>query len=148
MIVDSHCHLDYSQLYDQLEEYKSSITPMDRETILHDRTSFYMPYRYGPKWNEPASTYVREYMRPTELNPGNFGSMKKYGSKALGDTIEKSPHKNINWRTLQTDIMLNPDLLDEIISDFRIEARKYNYNERTIDYMVRKIVESVYDFPQ
>ena len=45
------------------------------------------------------------------------------------------------------EIILNPDLLDEIISDFRIEARKYNYNERTIDYMVRKIVESVYDTP-
>jgi len=134
-------HITDKKTYDQLEEYKSSITPIDRETVREYRNrDAYM--RYGPKWDMPASRYVKTYMRPTELNPGNFGSMKKYGSQALGDTIQQSP---LSWRDLQMEIILDPELLDEIISDFRIEARKYNYNERTIDYMVRKIVDSVYD---
>ena len=69
-------HITDKKTYDQLEEYKSSITPMDRETIRLDRNKEYMPHRYGPKWDMPASRYVKTYMRPTELCGHKFGSMK------------------------------------------------------------------------
>ena len=45
---------------------------------------------------------------------------------------------------LKKEIMENPDLLDEIISDFRMNARDKGYNEKTINDMIRAIIENLY----
>ena len=42
------------------------------------------------------------------------------------------------------DIMDNPQLLDEILGEFRMNARKKGYGDKAINDMVRKFIDHLY----
>jgi len=56
----------------------------------------------------------------------------------------KRTHREPNWAQLQEAIINNPDSLDDILGNFKVEARKHGYNDKTIDYMIRRIVDEMY----
>jgi len=142
-------HIKDEGTYQEYLNYKSAITP---QAISEARTLNTQNWRMGAKYDIPASAYARHHMRPTELNSyRKLGSMKKHGSTALADTLKSMRFRRnrggdaeANWAQLQELIINNPDSLDDILGNFKVEARKHGYNDRTIDYMIRRIIDEMY----
>ena len=141
-------HIKDDKTYQQFLDYKSAITPQAK---LEARKMNTQTWAWGAKYDIPASNYAKYHMRPTEFNRNRkLGSMKKHGATALSNTLKsmnysnKRTHREPNWAQLQEAIINNPDSLDDILGNFKVEARKHGYNDKTIDYMIRRIVDEMY----
>jgi hypothetical protein len=96
------------------------------------------------------SQYVSQYLTPNDLRKKSLklGMMGQKAPKILSKILDKYHYK---WRGLRNRIYKNPEILDDIISEFKMELqslRKPNgepyYIERSIDRIIKRFIEDLY----
>lgn len=136
-----------NQAYDSIMDYKKSIPERlayNPQETIYDRV--------------PAQKYISTMNRNIHNPSGSV--FKRYGHEALVKALTNQvpsysygkikPYygqpmrQPLSMYDLKIEIMENPDLLDEIISDFRMNAREKGYSEKTINDMIRAIIENLY----
>lgn len=116
--------------------------------------------RYGSPHDNQRLTpyrYIEAYLTPTELNRRSrkLGIMGKQATGVISDVLKNyygMGYYGIQWEQLRQGIYNNPDILHDIISEFKVklqELRKPNgepyYTERTIDRIIKRFIEELYD---
>ena len=110
--------------------------------------------RYGRFDNQSLTPYryVKAYLTPTELNRRSrkLGIMGKQATEVIGDVLMR--YYRMTWEQFRQLIYKEPDRLDDIIGDIKMrlqELRKPNgepvYTERTIDRIIKRFIEELYD---
>lgn len=142
-----------NQAYSDVMKYKGAITPQAK----HQANINYSYY------GRPDHSSIPRYIDAIDRNVHNpSGSVfKKHGREALKKAINFGFHpfstqkdSALSWQTpnksgynmlnLKKDIMDNPLLLDEIIGEFRINAREKGYGDKAINDMIRKFIDHLY----
>jgi len=142
--------------YGDYTDYRNAITPEAKRESRRLLTSYNINAPFGRKYT-PAKDYV--FNRKIKSISGT-----KYGPVSLSRSIGTTSNKysrgidqykqslgrhaimvdGLTWSEMQDYIINNPEFLDDLIANFRLEARERGYKDSTIDKMIEKIIDELY----